>query len=202
MNAPRGTSRMVLMLSAFTLFVLGGIGLWVIVSAQERDLDGVIGLRSPWWRAIAFGAGVGVTTGVGAVLLLRQPYLRPVARRYAGLLGPLVPRRWQHVVLSLSAGIGEELLFRGAIQHWLGVPLTAVLFVALHGYLDPRDRRVSLYGLYLVICMLAYGSMALAWGLLPAMVAHVVFDLILFDRLRAWTRSGPDGRSVAAERQS
>lgn len=192
MSAPRGTAHMVLVLSAVTLFVLGGLGLWLIRSVQDRDIAGVVGFGLPWWRAIAFGASVGVITGLGAVLLLRQPFLRPVALRYTGLLGPLVPRRWHHVVLSLSAGIGEELLFRGAIQHWLGVPITAVLFVAVHGYLDPRDRRLGLYGLYLVVCMLAYGTMARSWGLLPAMVAHAVFDLILLDRLRVWHR-GPSG---------
>ncbi len=196
MSAARGTAHMVLLLSAVTLLVLGGIGVWLIASVQERELVEVIGLGHPWLRSLAIGAALGMITGTGAVLLLRQPLLRPVAMRYAALLGPLVPKRWHHVVLSLAAGVGEELLFRGGLQHWLGVPLTAFLFVALHGYLDPRDRRLTLYGLYLVVCMLAYGTVARAWGLLPAMVAHTMFDLLLLDRLRAWHRSGPDDRSA------
>ncbi|HQW86092.1 MAG TPA: CPBP family intramembrane metalloprotease [Flavobacteriales bacterium] len=189
MSEARRTARTVLLLSGVTLFALGGLGAWLIAAVQERGLAEVSGLGHPWWRSLAIGVVLGMITGTGALLLLRQPFLRPVAMRYAGLLGPLVPKRWHHVVLSLAAGIGEELLFRGALQHWLGVPLTALLFVALHGYLDPRDRRLILYGLYLVVCMLAYGTVARAWGLLPAMVAHTVFDLLLLDRLRAWHRS-------------
>ncbi|MBL8010648.1 MAG: CPBP family intramembrane metalloprotease [Flavobacteriales bacterium] len=196
MSAARSAARMVLLLSGVTLFALGGLGAWLIAAVQERALAEVIGLGHPWWRSLAIGIVLGGITGTGAVLLLRHPFLRPVARRYAALLGPMVPRRWQHAVLSLSAGIGEELLFRGALQHWLGVPLTAVLFVALHGYLDPRDRRLGLYGLYLAVCMLAYGNAARAWGLLPVMVAHSVFDLVLLDRLRAWYREGPGERAT------
>ena len=86
-------------------------------------------------------------------------------------------------MISFCAGVGEELLFRGALQYWLGVPLTAIGFVALHGYLNPRDARVSVYGIYLVLCMFAYGLLAERMGLLPAMIAHVLFDVVLLDRL-------------------
>lgn len=182
---------MVLLLAAATLFVLGGAGVYLIVAVQGRALHGVLGLEQPWWRWAGTGVALGLATGLGAILLLQQPALRPVALRYAELLGPRVPRRWMHVVLALAAGIGEELLFRGALQHWLGIPITALGFVALHGYLDPRDRRLSLYGLYLVACMLAYGTTAKAWGLLPAMVAHVLFDVLLLDRLRHWHAQVP-----------
>lgn len=173
-------------LAAATLFGLGGLGLFLIVFVQGRALPGVLGLGRPWWQWAGGGIVLGLSTGAGAVLLLQQPFLRPVARRYADLLGPLLPGRWQQVLLAVAAGVGEELLFRGALQFWLGIPLTALVFVALHGYLDPRDRKLSLYGLYLVVCMIAYGTAVRAWGLLPAMVAHALFDVLLLDRLRRW----------------
>ncbi|MBK7566807.1 MAG: CPBP family intramembrane metalloprotease [Bacteroidetes bacterium] len=41
--------------------------------------------------------------------------------------------------LSFCAGVGEELLFRGAIQPWLGIWLTALLFI-FYTDLNPKDK--------------------------------------------------------------
>ncbi len=101
----------------------------------------------------------------------------------ARLLRPWTGDRRDRWMISFSAGVGEELLFRGALQYWLGIPLTAIAFVALHGYLNPRDARVSVYGSYLVLCMFVYGLVAQHLGLLPAVIAHVLFDVVLLHRL-------------------
>ncbi|MCP5095990.1 MAG: CPBP family intramembrane metalloprotease [Chloroflexi bacterium] len=39
---------------------------------------------------------------------------------------------WEWFILALAAGVGEELLFRGAIQPVFGLPVTAVLFALSH----------------------------------------------------------------------
>lgn len=184
MRAP-DKGRWVLLLSAFTLVAFGGLGAWLMAGVQHRPPHDLLG-AAPVPQGLVAGMVLGLATAAGALILLAQPLLRPVALRYAALVGPFVPRRWHRVLLSLAAGVGEELLFRGALQHWLGVPLTSILFVALHGYLDPRDGRLSLYGLYLVVCMLAFGTLGDTMGLWPVMLAHAVFDIILLERLRRW----------------
>ena len=61
---------------------------------------------------------------------------------------------------------GEELFFRGALNTgWASAH--PVLFVAIHGYLDPRDRGLLLYGGLLTVFMLGFGWMAEVWGCTP-----------------------------------
>jgi hypothetical protein len=39
---------------------------------------------------------------------------------------------WEGLILAIAAGVGEELLFRGALQPVLGLGFTAVLFGLVH----------------------------------------------------------------------
>ena len=110
-------------------------------------------------------------------------FLAPLFVKYASLLGPFIPSAGMQVLISLCAGVGEELFFRGALQHWLGIPWTALAFVALHGYLDPRDVRISPYGLYLTAAMIGLGWLAREMGLLIPIIAHTIIDIILLNRL-------------------
>lgn len=173
------------LLAGVTLLGMGGIGMVLIVLVQERSIVPV--LHADRSIAVLLGAGTlaGAVMSMGGWFIIRRPWLRPVLDRYASIIGPLAPSLWQQVMVSACAGVGEELLFRGALQHWLGIPLTALLFVALHGYLDPRDRPVMAYGLYLSAWMLGFGWFALHHGLLAPMVAHAVFDLFIMSRLVA-----------------
>lgn len=186
MSLPQRTAERGLVmaaLAAITLFGMGGAGLWIIVGAQGRD-----------WRQVVLGSGdpalqlaIGIAEGLAAGWLawafIASSWMRPVLDRYAGVIGPLLPRLPGQVLVSLCAGVGEELLFRGALQHWLGIPLTAVVFVALHGYLDPRDRRILAYGVLLCGLMIVFGIQARAHGLIAPMAAHAVIDMILINRL-------------------
>jgi membrane protease YdiL (CAAX protease family) len=172
-----------LLLAALTLFGMGGLGALLIHFVQNRDIVEVIFGTGACHTQLLLGVLLGALPAFGAVRLLRWSYLRPLTEHYARLLAPWLGRRLDRWVISFCAGVGEELLFRGALQFWLGVPLTAVGFVALHGYLDPRNPRVTVYGTYLVLCMLAYGMVAEHTGLWPAMIAHFLFDVILLQRV-------------------
>ena len=112
--------------------------------------------------------------------------------KYTDLIGPLMPTLALQVLVSVCAGVGEELLFRGALQYWLGVPLTAVVFVALHGYLNPLDWRVSVYGAYMTLAMIGLGVIAAHMGLVAPILAHTVIDIVLIGRLvRDWRSRQP-----------
>ena len=115
--------------------------------------------------------------------IVRSNLLKEVRAFYAKLLSQFELSVPEVIFISLCAGIGEELLFRGAIQPWLGVELTAFIFVAIHGYLDPRDWRISLYGLFMTLAIIGIGYMSEAWGLVSAMTAHTVIDIVLLHML-------------------
>lgn len=86
------------------------------------------------------------------------------------------------IVLSASAGICEELVFRGYFQRqlaalargrWLAVPLQAALFGIGHGYQGARAcAKIALYGAIL-------GALAL-WrrSLRPGMIVHAATDIL------------------------
>jgi len=173
-----------------TLLVFGLGGALLMRHAQHRSVWSVIIGGTPLWWQVLVGAGGGLVIAFAAWWLVRRPCMAPVLARYAGLIGPLMPWRRDRVLLSLCAGVGEELFFRGALQYWMGIPLTALVFVALHGYLDPRDRRITTYGAFMTLAMMGLGWMADRFGLLAPMVAHAVIDVVLLEGLYAAWRKG------------
>ena len=168
--------------SVATLVVLG-VGTW-FVGARE---DG----------ASALGLGpvpVGPVVAAAAALVLSGLVLAVAFRQCAILLGvgespvlrALMPRtareRGLFAVLSLAAGVSEEMAFRGYAlttlawvtgTGWAAVA-TSVIFGVLHAY----------QGWLGVVRSAAMGGL-LAWGYLATgslwapMVAHVILDLLL-----------------------
>jgi membrane protease YdiL (CAAX protease family) len=86
------------------------------------------------------------------------------------------------VVLALSAGFVEELVFRGYMQRqfaallrspWLGVAAQAALFGVTHGYQGALPVvRITMFGLMFGLAALGRRS------LIPGMVAHAAVDVI------------------------
>lgn len=84
------------------------------------------------------------------------------------------------IFLSLCAGFGEEILFRVGVQHWLGIWITSILFTSIHGYLNPKKWRLSLYGILLLPFILSLGSWLSPMGIWFCIAAHFSYDLMLF----------------------
>jgi membrane protease YdiL (CAAX protease family) len=84
------------------------------------------------------------------------------------------------IFLSFCAGFGEELLFRSGVQYYLGIVLTSVIFVAIHGYLNPKNWRYSMYGLIVMPFILLLSMGFETFGLWFAISAHFAYDAVLF----------------------
>ena len=182
------------LLALATILFFGVGGALLITEVQERSLQDVLVRGMGHRRQAVAGLGIGLLMATLAWALINTDRLHQVRVRYVDLLGPHVQRRLDRWMVSLCAGVGEELFFRGALQHWLGIPLTAVLFVAIHGYLDPRDRGLLLYGGLLTLFMLGFGWMAEVWGLYAPMAAHALFDAVLLERMAVqWLRRRDEG---------
>lgn len=117
------------------LFALIGVGLFVRrdgPSALER-----LGLRRPTWKQLA--AAVGITClllGFDLVVNLLWYQTDPAGydlleQVVENIFGDLATVGGA-IALGLSAGIGEELLFRGAVQPRLGLVLATTLFAIAH----------------------------------------------------------------------
>ena len=76
-------------------------------------------------------------------------------------------------LIGLSAGIGEELLFRGAIQPRYGIVLPSLLFALLHSQYGFSFITLSTF---LLGCML--GLLARKFGVIHAIAAHTIYNML------------------------
>jgi membrane protease YdiL (CAAX protease family) len=167
--------------SLATLWLLGTAA--YLVGARDGG-SGALGLvLLPWLSLVAWT--IALTLGAMAIILL----FREIAGRLGGeespLLRELIPRTRQEkqvfALLSVAAGMGEEVAYRGyaipALAPVLGlggsVVLTSVVFGALHGYQGWLGTlRTAVMGGFLAWGFLTAGSL---W---PAILAHTAIDLV------------------------
>ncbi len=129
---------------------------------------------------IGYGLELGVVYAFLAMALMSAPVFDGMSVRVEQLVKNLKLNFFDCLFLSICAGVGEELLFRSGFQFYLGPIITSVIFVAIHGYLNPWNWRMSLYGLIVLpfIFLISYGF--LEFGLWFAISAHMSYDLVLF----------------------
>jgi uncharacterized protein len=167
-------------------------------------------METPPWRrlswkadAIAWGCAAVVPMVLG-LLLIRRAKQGPLARLNRIVDRLLVPLfgacNWMQLALiSLVAGVGEELLFRGVVQPvfsiWLGAAaglgLASAVFGLLHAITITYAVLATLVGTYL-------GWLAIATGNLVApIITHALYDFIaLLILLRIDLKSDPDGSAA------
>lgn len=162
----------------FVLIALIGVG-WPIRLSLRGTLSRLKIVR-PGSREIAIAVGWALVM-VPAVMLLEA------AARAVGvgidadvetlteqLIGPLFQNPWGIISIGLAAGIGEEALFRGAMQPRFGLVITSLLFALVH----------SNYGITLSTAVVFLLGMMLGWLRLryntsTAMIAHAVYNSTL-----------------------
>jgi membrane protease YdiL (CAAX protease family) len=134
-----------------------------------------LGLSGPVAHAysLALGLALGVFVVVGTRRMVERlswaqelaRALRPFARDLTGS---------GIVVVAILSSIGEELLFRGLLQPWLGLWLQALLFGLLHQM--PGPSRWAWVG-WASVVGLVFGAVFAATGsLLGPIVAHAVIN--------------------------
>lgn len=137
-----------------------------------------------WENFTVFKIGIGIQLGAVyaflALLFIQAPIFENMPNRVDKIVRDMHLNWLDCVFLSLCAGIGEELLFRSGVQYYLGPFITAVIFVAIHGYLNPFNWKKSLYGFIVLpfILLISYGF--ITFGLWFAIAAHFAYDLVLF----------------------
>jgi membrane protease YdiL (CAAX protease family) len=76
-------------------------------------------------------------------------------------------------LIGLSAGIGEELIFRGALQPRYGIVLSSLLFALLHSQYGFSFITLSTF---LLGCTL--GLLAKKYGVIHAIAAHTIYNML------------------------
>jgi len=164
----------------FALFLV----VWLVLGHGAKRWSLELGLRT---RRPVVELGLGVAAGLGAWLVVIAAMVAVALTLVAVGAEDLLPTEPPAVVpwiaslsivlrlgVSLSAGVFEELFFRGFLQPRSGVAASTALFVLAH---SSYQQPLMLVG----ITMLSLIFAALVWwrrNLLAAIVAHAVFDAV------------------------
>lgn len=179
---------LVLQLALLTITAMPLVAVVIDRFSERVDLRSSLIGYEVLWKQIAFGVFAGIIIAVLAQLLILSPLLRNVNAQYANLLGRFKLSTSEIILVSLCAGVGEEILFRGALQPIFGILITSIIFVAIHGYLNPKEWRISIYGLFMTVAIYGIGVMSDYLGLLSAIIAHTIIDIYLLHHLQKSSR--------------
>ena len=174
---------MILIFATLTLVGMGGIGAILIETfGKITFLEFFDGPYSLWIEVLA-GVTYGIVASLIAWSVVKWPKMNATRTFFENLFRDAELSIWHIVFISICAGVGEEILFRGFIQPYVGLWLTSVLFVAIHGYLNPFNRPLFTYGIVMVVLIAGVGVMLEIFGLLPCIIAHTIIDIFLLNRL-------------------
>ena len=133
------------------------------------------------WSELLIGAGAGIGSAGIVVLLASNPPIKSALDDFA--IFRIISKTdfsWRdRIQISFFAGVGEELLFRGAIQPLIGIWLTSVIFIAIHGYISFKSAGHILFTVLLFGLSMMLGYLFMFVGLIAAMTAHAVYDLLM-----------------------
>jgi hypothetical protein len=161
-------------LVGYVVLAFAAVGLLV-----RRDWRGSLerlGLTAPRpaeWLTIAAGVLALWLFNIGSEWLERHAFPalwagdEAFTTALAGAMGPGLM-----VLLGLSAGVGEEITLRGALQPKLGIGLTSLLFAALH-------VQYSWYGMLSILAFgLILGVIRRRGSTTAAILVHALYDLL------------------------
>lgn len=163
-----------------TCVVFSLIALLIIFVAEQRPLSvfrGPMGLGSQ----LLYGLGLSALAAAGSYISFRVTAQSEATRNTIIAYGRLDLSGLNPVWISLAAAIGEELLFRAAMQPLLGVWITSLVFLLTH---TPVYQFRKLNGATLLQAAGVFGaSVALGFiyqyvGLLAAMMVHTALDVV------------------------
>lgn len=167
--------------SLATLWLLGTAA-W-LVGTRDGGSAAIGLVPLPWLSAAAWTGGL--TLGAMVIILIFREIAERAGADESPLLRELMPRTREEkrvfALLSVAAGVGEEIAYRGyaipVLAPLVGVggaaALTSVVFGALHGYQGwLGTARTAAMGGFLAWGFLASGSL---W---PAIAAHTAIDLV------------------------
>ena len=156
------------------------VGLSIIYA---RGAVGSVSLRLPYGVEAAIGFPAGAASGAAIGLAIVGSPLRDTVVRGLVLLQRLTASLGSILLVGLLAGVGEELLFRAALQPWLGIVVASLLFGLMHSGTARLNEGASAgklaYVLATVVAGYLLGILYVKVGLLAAISAHAGFDIAI-----------------------
>jgi membrane protease YdiL (CAAX protease family) len=172
-------SIMLIVVSEIMLAVLAFFGVGLLIRRNWSELVDRLGLTMPDLKQLLIAGAiiialVIVQAGAGALWALLNPDQAELLGDVNTLLLADMDTLWEWLLLALAAGIGEELLFRGALQPVMGLAGTSLLFALVHvqyGYTP--------FMLVVVFIAVVLGLIRRYFSTTIAIVVHVGYDFTL-----------------------
>lgn len=153
-----------------------GVGLFVARGWREAaERLGLLGSFSWRWFLATVVSGIVLALLVQGAWQRFFPESQAAIESFAELLfGPLVKTGLLGALtIGLSAGLGEEILFRGAMQPRLGLLLTSLLFAVIHTQYGVTPALVQILALGLLLGLVRQRA-----GTTTAIAAHAFYNFI------------------------
>ena len=192
-------------LGFFTIIGFSALGAVLVYYVLDRPILSVFAHGWPWYLQLLFGLVYGVAGAYLGWSVIRSRMLTPVRSYYVELIQELKLGLPEILFISICAGVGEEMLFRAGLQPivvgWTsftpGVVITSVAFVALHGYLNPMNWRLTVYGMFMTAIIIGIGFMFEQVGLIAAMSAHFAIDVVLLKAINDYKEEDDDDATAS-----
>lgn len=174
-------SREWLMLSLMSFVVYLGISYLVFCFFHDTGPEKAFNHGLSVINQLIIGIGSGVIGSVIIWFVINRPSVSEVLDDFYIIKMVRKSRftPFDRIQLSFFAGVGEELLFRGAIQPLLGIWITSVIFVGLHGYFKFKSLGHLVFGGIMFGLSVGLGYLFEYAGLIAAMSAHATYDVIM-----------------------
>jgi membrane protease YdiL (CAAX protease family) len=161
----------------FLILALIGVG-W-LTRRKLKECLSRLGIVKPDGKTVLLGIGF------GAILFVMGFFLEELSS-YTGFLvdpevneltkkiyGPLVSSIPGMISIGLAAGLGEEALFRGALQPRFGIGLTSILFTIIHA-----NYGFSIITVIVFLLALTLGFLRNRYSTTLTMIAHASYNII------------------------
>lgn len=168
--------------SALLLTFLFGPEPLLTVAASGASVD----------RQVGWGILIGLAVAVPSWVLIRNiTALAAFRDQMVTLAQRMDLRGFNPLWFGLCAGVGEEALFRGALQPPLGIWWTSLLFTLAHyrtGSFRSMNWTKCGYAASVFLASVLMGHVLIELGLIAAAVAHAAVDVIGIVMLRSEVR--------------
>ena len=165
----------------FVVLAVAGVGAGIRRSPREtlaRLGYGPISLRNLGVVALFIVAAFALSVAADYLFSLLQPDLyRQVGEVSGTLFDPkglsLISATLFALLIGVSAGLGEETLFRGAVQPVFGIPATSLLFASMHVQYGP-----SLLLGYIFLLSIGLGLLRRFFNTTTSFLAHAGYNTL------------------------
>ncbi len=141
---------------------------------------------------LAIGCASGLLITVPCVYIYSNKFFSDVMGIFVDLIAGFSLNTLDFIIISITAGVCEEILFRATLQPIIGIWLSSFIFILLHGYFNPTNRKILLFGLIMFAISLLIGC-AYKWvGLFAAIGFHFSYDFRVFRLVSSLINSKKD----------